>query len=246
MLRGDERLDKSWRGQKLKFFLAYLLSLEGQSVSDESLLEVFWPGPVDKGKMSLRAALSYLRRQLVPKDAAGEVNYFLKKSGTVQLNPELPVWYDLSEALLAQKQMRQLLASDQLEKAVTPARQLSRLYQGPFLQNCYMDWAVRFREQTDQAATEALTLLSGWSLKSGRPEEAIELSQRALGIDPCQEMAHGDLMRAYLEMNRPQEALRQFERCAQMLEEELGVEPSTALQNLKAKAGSGVGPPRQS
>lgn len=239
VLRGEERLDKGWRGQKLKFFLAYLLSLEGRSVSDESLLDVFWPGPVDKGKMSLRAALSYLRRQLVPKDAPGEINYFLKKTGTVQLNPELPVWYDLTEAQLAHKQMRHLLASDQLEKAVTPARQLSRLYQGPFLHNCYMDWAVRLREQTDQAATEALSLLSGWSLKSGRYEEAIELSKRALGIDPCLEISHGDLMRAYLETGRPQEALRQFERCAHLLEEELAVEPSPALQNLREQAAKG-------
>jgi two-component SAPR family response regulator len=232
--RGDERLDTGWKRLKPKFFLAYLASLGTRTHSDDSLVEVFWPGDPDKGRASLRAALSYLRRQLQPNES--EINYFLKPPGNVQLNPDLPIWYDLLEMEKSVSKMRQLNSAGQVEKAVGTARYVAKLYEGPFLENCYMDWAIRIRERTDLAVLDALTLLVEWCMGTNRYDEAIEFGQRVISIDPSLESVHLHIMRAYLAQGKPAEAVRQYDRCRKALLEELDVEPSDELQELRDEA----------
>ncbi len=229
--RGDERLDSNWKRQKSRHFFAYLLSLgSDRTHADDALVEVFWPGDPDKGRASLRAALSYLRRELSLGD--NELNYFLKPPGSVRLNPSLPLWFDLHELEAALARMRQLKASGQVEKAVAMARQAARLYEGPFLEDCYMDWAVEIRGRTDFAVADAFVLLLKWCEGTSRHDEAIEYGQRLLQIDPSLEEGHAGLIRAYLAQNKTVEARRQYERCTKALREELDVEPSEELQEL--------------
>lgn len=228
--RGESRLDSGWRRLKPKFFLAYLASLGNRAHSDEALVEVFWPGDADKGRASLRAALSYLRRELQPDGM--DLNYFLKPPGNVQLNPELPLWFDLVEMEKAVARMRQLNSSGQREKAVATARYVAKLYEGPFLDNCYMDWAISIRERTDLGAAEALTLLTEWCEGTQRFDEAVEFGQRLLQLDPSVESVHTQLVRIYLSQEKTAEARRQYERCEKALREELDVEPSEELRRL--------------
>jgi two-component SAPR family response regulator len=234
--RGEERLDMDWRRVKPKYFLAYLTSLGARSHSDDSLLEVFWPGDPEKGRASLRAALSYLRRQFQPADVEQEINYFLKPPGHVQLNPDLPIWYDLAELERSVSRMRALNSDGQVEKAVATARYIAKLYEGPFLESCYMDWAVEIRDRTDMAVVDAFVLLSEWCFGAKRYDEAIEFGQRLIGIDPTLESAHENLMRTFLAQGKQAEALRQFERCEQILRQELDVEPGEELLELKEQA----------
>ena len=236
VFRDEERLDQSWRRKKPQHFLAYLLGFGDRSLSDDSLVEVFWPGPLDKGRASLRAALSYLRRQMVPKDMAGDLNYFLKPPGLVKLNPNLPTWFDLTEFDRAVAHLRKHRGGSKQDLAVAEARRVSTLYTGPFLEECYMDWAVRIRERTDTAATEAMGFLMDWYYRSERYDEALEFGIRAVEIDPTSEQAQGGLIRTYLAQDRSNDALRQFERCEAALREELDLEPSRDLQLLKEQA----------
>ncbi len=233
---GTERIDREWRRVKARHFLAYLMQFGDRSLSDESLVDVFWPGPLKKGRISLRGALSYLRKKLVPEDAVEEINYFLKPHGQVKLNTSLPIWYDLLEFDRALSQFRKLRESTRQEAAVSLAQQLVNLYAGPFLEDCYMDWAVEVRERTDLAAVEAFTFLQECSLNSGRYGEAIEYGDRATALDPSCEAAYEGLMRAYLGESRPSDALRVFQRCESILEREFELEPSESLLELREQA----------
>jgi len=62
--------------------------------------------------------------------------------------------------------------------------------------------------------------------------ESVRLTQRVLAVDPVWEDAYRVLMRAFIaQKNRPM-ALRSYERCVAVLDEEFGVEPlpeTTAL-----------------
>ncbi len=236
VFRGAERIDRDWRRQKVQYFLAYLLQLGDRSLSDESLVDVFWPGPLQKGRISLRGALSYLRKKLVPEDAPEEINYFLKPPGLVKLNTALPIWYDLLEFDRSLTQFRKLRGGSKPESAVTLAQQLVNLYRGPFLEDCYMDWAVEVRERTDLAATEALTFLQNNSLENKRYGEALEFGEHAIAIDPSSETAYEGMMKAYLSQSRASDALRVFQRCEAVLEKEFDLEPSEELQDLRDQA----------
>ncbi len=236
VFRGSERIDRDWRRQKVQYFLAYLLQLGDRSLSDESLVDVFWPGPLQKGRISLRGALSYLRKKLVPDLVSDEINYFLKPPGLVKLNTALPIWYDLLEFDRSLSQFRKSQKSSKPEATVTLAHQLVNLYRGPFLEDCYMDWAIETRERTDFAATEALIFLQENSLKAQRFGEVIEFGERALAVDPSSEMAYEGLMRAYLAQSRASDALRVFQKCETTLEKEFDLEPSETLLELRDQA----------
>jgi two-component SAPR family response regulator len=236
VFRGSERIDRDWRRIKAQYFLAYLMQLGDRALSDESLVDVFWPGPLKKGRISLRGALSYLRKKLVPEDAPDEINYFLKPPGLVKLNTALPIWYDLLEFDRSLAQFRKLKESSKPESAITLAQQLVNLYRGPFLEDCYMDWAVETRERTDLATVEALTFLQESSLNSERIGEAVEYGERATALDPSCEAAYEGLMRAHLAESRPSDALRAFQKCEAILQKEYDLEPSEELLELRDQA----------
>lgn len=239
VFRGSERIDRDWRRQKVQYFLAYLMQLGDRSLSDESLVDVFWPGPLQKGRISLRGALFYLRKKLVPDSVSEEINYFLKPPGLVKLNTALPIWYDLLEFDRSLSQFRKVQKSAKPETAVTLAQQLVNLYKGPFLEDCYMDWAIETRERTDFAATEALLFLQENSLNNKRFGEVIEFGERVLAVDPSSEMAYEGLMRAYLAQSRASDALRVFQKCESTLEKEFELEPSETLLELRDQALAG-------
>ena len=132
--------------------------------------------------------------------------------------------------------MRKQNSAGQVEKAVSTARYVAKLYEGPYLENCYMDWAVRIRERTDVAVIDAFSLLVRWCVGANRYDEALEFAQRGESIDPTLEDFHRHLMEIYLLQNKPAEALRQFERCEKVLREELEVEPSEELEMLRQRA----------
>lgn len=236
VFRGSERIDRDWRRKKVQYVLAYLMQLGDRALSDESLVDVFWPGPLDKGRVSLRGALFYLRKKLVPEQVPEEVNYFLKPAGLVKLNTALPLWYDLLEFERSVSQFRKLREGPKPEAAITLAQQLVNLYRGPYLEDCYMDWAVETRERTDLAAIEAFTFLQETSLAQQRYGEALEFGERAITIDPSSEAAYEGLMKAYLAQSRASDALRVFQRCETVLQKEYDLEPSEVLQELREQA----------
>ena len=51
-------------------------------------------------------------------------------------------------------------------------------------------------------------------------------------IDMCDERAHRMAMRCHVQLGRPVDALRQYERCCQVLDRELRVQPSRATREL--------------
>ena len=236
LYRGEQRLESDIRRRKPKFFLAYLMSLGERSHSDESLIEVFWPGDPEKGRSSLRAALSYLRRQLQPAGSKEEVNYFLKPAGQVKLNPDFPVWYDLRELEVALRKFRKLRSSKQVDQAVSAARQAAKLYEGPFLDDCYMDWAIEIRARLEAGVSESLQFLMEWCASTQKGDQGVEFAQKLLAIDPAVESAHQYLMQTYLDQGRSAEVLKQYERCERALRKELDVEPATETLKLKLQA----------
>jgi len=62
-------------------------------------------------------------------------------------------------------------------------------------------------------------------LKNNLDEAAIQTALRLLGLDPLQESVHQILMRLYFKNGRRGAALMQYQRCVEVLQRELGVEP---------------------
>jgi DNA-binding SARP family transcriptional activator len=107
-----------------------------------------------------------------------------------------------------------------------------QLYQGVYLPNrIYEDWSSEEREKIQVLILGAYVTLAELILKVN-PLESIRLAQSALAIDATWEDAYRLQMQGYIQKgNRPQ-ALKTYQKCADVLDEEFGIEPLPETRNL--------------
>jgi DNA-binding SARP family transcriptional activator len=103
---------------------------------------------------------------------------------------------------------------------------------GELLEEWYDDWVVVERERIRQRSLHALEELSRRLAERGRYGRGIEAALTAVTAEPLRESAHRALIAVHLAEGNAAEALRQFERYRQLLDEELGVSPSGAMEDL--------------
>lgn len=95
-------------------------------------------------------------------------------------------------------------------------------------------WLMLERERVREIARGVLREASAACLGTGRPEMAVDLAVRAIGMDQFDEGSHELLIRALMATGRTAEATEVFERCTKLFREELGQEPAPALREALA------------
>lgn len=233
LIHGNSVLPESaWRTSKVKYLFARLAASEG-TVSEDSLIEDFWPGDVRRAKKNLQATTSYLRQTLRKAGVTGDP--VQKVQGGLSLNPALSFWHDLKEVREASSQAKECLP-DEVDKALSHFRRLFQTYDGPFLEECYMEWAIQVRREIEDIVIEASLKLAEKALERSRYDEALECARTALKLDPCLAEAIGFVMNAYLGLQRPSAAVRQFENYKSALALEFDAMPSIELERLHQMA----------
>jgi DNA-binding SARP family transcriptional activator len=95
----------------------------------------------------------------------------------------------------------------------------------PFGEEDYAEWARGPRDEVRSAILAALLELSD-AVRDDDSERALRLAREATEIDPYVEQAYRLAMQASAALGRTDDALRWFERCRRVLDEELGIAPS--------------------
>ena len=201
------------KGQAL---LAYLALNPGQVMARAKLAGLLWgDNGENQAQDSLRQTLAVLRKALSPMQ--DEVLRADRQS--IGLDHEcLEV-----DAVTFQDLVASGTPHD-LETAVA-------LYRGDLLDGFevsepgFEDWLENERRRLRDLMARALSALMEHKRAAGARQDAIDLGQRLLTLDPLQESVHRTLMVLYGELGQRQSALQQFERCRELLESELGVEP---------------------
>jgi DNA-binding SARP family transcriptional activator len=94
------------------------------------------------------------------------------------------------------------------------------------------DWLIVEREHFRQLRLHALESLSERFTVLGRFPQAIASGLAAVAAEPLRESAHRALIKAHLAEGNPGEAADQYRLFRHLLHEELGLEPSDAMENL--------------
>lgn len=222
-----------WRTSKVKYLLARLASSAG-TVTEDSLLEEFWPGDLERARKNLQATVSYLRQTLRKAGLVGDL--VERVPGGFCLNSEIPFWCDLRELRHFHRQAGTCLESGDRAGALKHYRRLFQIYKGPFLEECYMEWAVQIRSEVEDLVLEASLELAREALAHGRFNEALECSRVAGKLDPCLEEATSLAMSSYIGLGRPSAAVRQFEAHKRALSLEFDSFPSIELERLHQEA----------
>ena len=221
----DTPLDLPTR--KSKLFLAYLALSPGMLRSREQLAGTFWERSAEEqARASLRQTLSSLRRTL--------------PSTLPLINTDADsVWLDARAMEVDALQFERFAAersTESLERAVA-------LYRGELLsgfslrEEHFEQWMSAERRRFHEAAVQAFSDLASYYERLHRSDRAIAIAERLLALDPLLESAHRALMRLYLRAGRREAALRQYQECARILNQELGIAPAEETQQLAADIG---------
>lgn len=178
----------------------------------------------------LQVAVSALRRSLnIPylHDSGG--GYILCKQGTYMLNTSIPIRTDSDAFVELYEEGRKATAAERIRLY----QQAFHYYRGPFLlEDLYADWSTLRREQLSQMYQHMCSTLINYSIETQHLDDALTWINALLKENPYDETAYRSLMHTYSTQGRRSEALRAYQRCRQLLLEELGVEPMPETVNL--------------
>ena len=208
-----------FRSAKVQALLLYLV-LEADKVHPrDTLAALLWPDePQETARKNLRQTLYHLRKLL--ETNSSEEPLVIVTRQTIQFNDKID--YELDVA--------------RFEAAAAAGRfdRVETFYTGQLLPSFECDshlfaaWLQRKRLGYQQAALEALSQLTEQQLSMGEVAigRALTLARRQLDLEPWRESAHRQLMRALAMIGDRSGAIAQFDFCAEVLAEELGVSPA--------------------
>ena len=107
-------------------------------------------------------------------------------------------------------------------------------FTGELLPGVYDEWVLAERERLVADCVEVCAVLSGAADRAGRPDLALAAARRRVELAPFEETGHRDLIRLHARRGDRAAAVSAYHRCAQLLDQELGVEPDAETKKLLA------------
>jgi len=239
------------RSRKVSALLAYLAAEANRTHARETLAALLWSESTDDAaRLSLRVALSNLRKVLAPLD----VPILVATRQSVQLNAKhCDCWVDTArfDALLATCNAHPHGAAETCPSCIQRLAEAVELYRGDFLAGltlpdspAFGEWWILQQEWYHRRALTALERITEHHIAHGNYEEAQDFARRQLMLECWREEGHRQLIRALALDGQRGAALAQYEACQQILAEELGVAPEEATKTLYERIQQGrLSPP---
>lgn len=169
----------------------------------------------ERANASLRTALWRLRR----------LGFALVDSTRNQLSLAPTVSVDLYESALHAKQVLR-------HESPEPHAHDTLLFGGDLLSDWYDDWVMLERERHRQLRLLALETLCEDLAAAGSYALAVEAGLACVAAEPLRESAHRVLIHAHRGQGNLGEAARQYKLYRRLVGDQLGLEPSPAMQRL--------------
>jgi DNA-binding SARP family transcriptional activator len=230
--------------------LCYLLLNPTRPVWREKLASALWKTSSEsQAKAYLRRALWQLRTALaeicgasesMPPPAASRGNDPLERLGLViesdwiQMEARPCLWVDVHVFTDAARQVGPGAAQRRARppEVVRCLEAAVDLYHGHLLESFYQDWCIYEREHLRLLHLLMLDALVAHHDACGHFARARLYAERTLRHDHTREQTYRRLMEICLRAGDRGEALRTYDRCCAMLDQEFGVEPSPVTREL--------------
>ncbi len=237
-LFGAPRLE--FKGQPLEInrrkalILAAYVASANQAVSRDVLAALLWPDATEEqARASLRTALHTLT-------ASVPVKWLLADNFMVSIDEtEIEVDTQAFARCLAETRQHRHPDDDLCSRCVTSFQQAEALYTAHFLAGFnlpdstdYEDWHTFQGMQYQREYARILRTLAHYYAHTGEAQRALDYALRWLALDTLHEPAHRLLMQLYNETGQRHEALRQYQTCVQLLDQELATPPEEETARL--------------
>ena len=213
-------------GKKNRALLAVLALSPGQTMTRERLASLLWGDHgEEQARNSLRQSLAVLRKELGP-------------DGTKLIRAH-------GEALILQIETTAVdaleIAASTLSNDVAILRAVATRCRGELLagivihQESFEEWVAIERSNLRVSKSRLFEKLAELETGQGR----VSAAQYLVDLDPLRESSQRLLMQAYSDTGENALALKQYERCRDILNRELNIEPAKETQELRERIGGG-------
>jgi DNA-binding SARP family transcriptional activator len=200
--------------------LLALLSVRDRVMTRGAVAGTLWPeASEDHAHASLRSALGRLSRVAREAVVVTPLELVLADGVAVDLR---------AARALAHRLLASAASLDEADLGVDVVPTLS----ADVLPGWYEDWVLVEGEEWRQLRLHALESLADVLSSIGRYGEAASAAGAAVRVDPLRESARAAVMRVHLAEGNRSEALREFASYRDLLGTELGLEPTSRLQDL--------------
>ena len=223
-LLGTPSLELSGRAvnftRKKAMALLAFLAITRKAHDREHICTLLWPdSDTSSGRRSLRSVLTELRK-ILPDGLLGT------DGSVVHLNDDVGLEVD----------------TRRFTDDTTAPETAVDLYDGDFMTGFFVsgcrefdDWVFRTSEALKNRFAALMRLLIERHRKNGDFDAAISKLNRIIALDPLDEASHRGLMEVLAESGARSSAIRQYERCRELLEVELDTEPDALTNELYRK-----------
>ena len=199
-----------------RHLFSFLLLNKEKKHSRATLLGIFWSEASEsRARKALSQAIWHIRRRFPD---LIEVDH-----ETIAISSRTSIWSDIEN-------FKELAGNS--ANSHQDLKQAIQLYQGDLLEGIYEEWVLLEREHLRELYLQALERLIQFEKTEANYQYALELTLKLIENDSLRESAHREVMRLYYLLERPKAALRQYETCRQLLEDELGLEPESETTAL--------------
>lgn len=227
-----------WR-RKAQALFALLIASHPRPLTRLQAQEALWPELCQQAAANnLRVVVHNLRRTLASLFASapngGKLALDLVCSGdAIWLDGADAVHWDARALTAAVAAARSCVAVGDLPGAMIAFSHAVALYRGPFMPDPAHDTTFALdRAHYEHLAHEAMLELAALHLDHGDPEQALVLAERAIEIDPLDEIGHQLAMRAHAALGYPHRAAAAYARYTETVAAQRGMRPDGTTERL--------------
>jgi len=212
----------SFNSSRLQELLTFILLNRHAPQSRQRIAFLFWPDTSERqARTNLRQLLYNLRNTLPRSDS-----YLVMEKGIIGWNPEGLLQLDVSQFEEALEAAQAAQAKADQNRFFEQLQEITRLYTGPLLPDCYDDWLLKERQRLEKDYSWALEKLAHILEERRDYQSAILKAQQLLFIDPLNEKTYRKLIRLHSLNGDQANAVSVYRKCKETLQNELGISPS--------------------
>ncbi len=223
---------------------SFLILNRGRLYPRSTLVGSFYSDkPESVARKRLRTTIWRIRSVLEP-DGITPGSYLTIRNQDVGFNTDSDYWLDVQDFESRIATVPQQPTTDLTPNEIGLLDGAVSLYRGDLLEGLYEDWCLWQQERLKLMLLNAIERLMRHYATQANWASATLYAQQLLSFDALREHIHRDLMRFYYHAGNRPAALGQYEKCAVLLRNELGIEPMRETTELRDAIRSEGGLPR--
>ena len=221
----------AWQKRKAKLLVQLLALKPAHESHREELIEILFPDADYKTASANFYRVLHRARKVLEPDRLSyvEPNFLVTEGQIIKFSKNGGLWIDSEEFELRARNGLKTGSPEILKSAF-------ELYKGDLLKDePFEDWIINRREHLKTLFHLVLRRLAEIAERCNAPDETHYWLDRILQHEPADETAHRAKIRLYAAQGDSVLALRQYEKCREVLKRELAVEPDEETKQLKQK-----------